>query len=159
MLSTSAPIAADRCASAGPCLGDRRRAGRSGATAHDREPARQPSLPASPPNRCPHRMGAALATKQPAAPRRAPCRRLARCQDAIRTADRAFRRCLPADQPDRDVLATVPLGSLGRTTPIAPAARGSVQSGFNEVAHRAKPASVSHDLTEASRFRPHGLIV
>jgi hypothetical protein len=40
------------------------------------------------------------------------------------------------------------------TIPIAIASpSGSVQSGFNEVAHRCRAATVPRDLTEASRFR------
>jgi len=39
------------------------------------------------------------------------------------------------------------------TIPIAIASpSGSVQSGFNEVAHRCGAATVPRDLTEASRF-------
>ena len=52
----------------------------------------------------------------------------------------------------RPALASPRTSGASHTTPIASPPRGSVQSGFNEVAIPASLAPVSRDLTEASRF-------
>jgi hypothetical protein len=72
--------------------------------------------------------------------------------DIALQADRAFSATPKADP---STLSFALRDDAGHTTPIAHPARGSVQSGFNEVALGALGIVVSCDLTEASRFDPN----
>jgi hypothetical protein len=69
--------------------------------------------------------------------------------DIALQADRAFSATPKADP---STLSFALRDDAGHTTPIAHPARGSVQSGFNEVALGALGIVVSCDLTEASRL-------
>lgn len=133
----SARTVAARCWSEDRCRAVDSRSHRSGATAHDQDQSR-PTNQSELRRRCPHRHGPAqaddgqfdLCPARPLGPTHHP-----EAITAVRQANCAF-----TTTPNAHTSALVFSARSAATdkTPIASLARGSVQSGFNEVAHRAQ---------------------
>src|ERR1700730_8727798 len=134
MHSTSARTVAARCWSADRCSTVHSRRHRSGVTAHDHD-RRRPTNQTELRRRCPHRHGPAqaddgqfaLCPARPLCPTHHP--------EAITTTPQPDRAVTATPRTRTSALVFSARNDASNTTPIASLPRGSVQSGFNEVAH------------------------
>lgn len=146
---TSVRTAAAGCASADRCRAAFRREGRSGATAHDRGRARPSTAAPIRPNRRPRRQGGAAAAGRPSASGRPWRKRLAGRRPSISPATQGVPGLGARGRRGPRVLTPLSAALADLTIPIAAAARGSFQSGFNEVA----PASHGGRICEGRPYR------
>ena len=135
MHTMSARTVAARCWSADRCRAVHSRRHRSGVTAHDQD-RRRPTNQSELQRRCPHRHGPAQADDGQIAlcPARPPCQ--THHPEAITTAPQADRAVTATPKTRASALVFSARNGASNTTPIASLPRGSVQSGFNEVATR-----------------------
>ena len=135
MHSMSARTVAARCWSADRCHAVHSRTHRSGVTAHDQDQS-HPTFQSVPRHRSPHRHGPALADHGQFA--LCPARPL--CQThhpkAITTAPHVDRAVTATPKTRASARVFPARNGASNTTPITSLPRGSVQSGFNEVATR-----------------------
>jgi hypothetical protein len=133
MHSMSARTVAAGCWNADRCRAVHNRRHRSGMTAHDQD-RRRPTNQSELRRRCPHRHGPmqaddgqiALRPARPLCPTHHP--------EAITTTQQADRAVTATPKTRTNALVFSARNGASNTTPIASLPRGSVQSGFNEVA-------------------------